>query len=182
MVAHTRLLLEAPIVPTLLRLAAPNIVVMVFLAATNTFDAYFVGWLGPEALAGVSLVFPMMMLMQTMSAGGMGGGVASAIARTLGAGRREDANALMGHALVIALVMAVIFTTGVLWGGPALYRAIGGTGGTLEAALAYSNVVFGGALAFWLLHTLGSLVRGTGNMLLPAVVIVGAGALHLTLS
>lgn len=181
MAARTRLLLEAPILPTLLRLAAPNVVVMVLFAATGTFDAYFVGWLGPEALAGVSLVFPMMMLLQTMSAGGMGGGVASAIARTLGAGRREDANTLVLHALVIALVMAAIFTTGVLWGGPALYRAMGGTGGTLEAALAYSNVVFAGALAFWLLHTLGSIVRGTGNMLLPAAVIVGAGVLHLAL-
>jgi putative MATE family efflux protein len=155
---------------------------MVFSAATSTFDAYFVGWLGPEALAGVSLVFPMMMLLQTMSAGGMGGGVASAIARTLGAGRREDADALVGHALVIALVMSTIFTAGALWGGSTLYRAMGGTGGTLDAALAYSNTVFAGALAFWLLHTLGSIVRGTGNMALPAAVIVAAGAMHLALS
>ena len=46
------------------------------------------GWLGSEALAGVALVFPLIMLMQTMSAGGMGGGVASAVARAVGAGRR----------------------------------------------------------------------------------------------
>ncbi|MBI4609020.1 MAG: MATE family efflux transporter [Candidatus Rokubacteria bacterium] len=181
MAARTRLLLEAPIAPTLLRLAAPNVAVMLLVAATSTFDAYFVGWLGPEALAGVSLVFPVMMLLQTMAAGGMGGGVASAVARALGAGRRDDANALVAHALVIALAMATIFTTGVLRGGPALYRAMGGTGAALEAAVAYSNAIFGGALAFWLLHTLGSVVRGTGNMLLPAAVIVGAGAMHLTL-
>jgi Na+-driven multidrug efflux pump len=75
--------------------------------------------LGPEALAGVSLVFPLVMLMQTMSAGGMGGGVASAVARALCAGRRQDADALVVHALVIACVMATIFTTGALWGGAA---------------------------------------------------------------
>jgi len=68
------------------------------------------------------------MLMQTMSAGGMGGGVASAVARALGAGRRSDANALALHALVIASVMGVLCTTGALWGGPALYRAMGGEG------------------------------------------------------
>ncbi|MBI4639190.1 MAG: MATE family efflux transporter [Candidatus Tectomicrobia bacterium] len=182
MAARTRLLLEGPIAPTLLRLAAPNIVVIVLQSAINTFDAFFVGRLGPEALAGVSLAFPMMMLMQTMSAGGMGGGVASAIARTLGAGRREDANGLVVHALVIALVMASIFTTGLLWGGPALYRAMGGRGGTLEAALAYSNIVFSGALAPWLLNTLASIVRGTGNMLLPAVLVVAGSLVHITLS
>jgi putative MATE family efflux protein len=180
--ARTRRLLEAPIIPTLWRLAAPNIVVMVLQAAINTFDAFFVGWLGPEALAGVSLAFPLMMLMQTMSAGGMGGGVASAIARALGAGRRDDADALALHALIIALAMATLFSTGVLWGGPSIYRAMGGSGPALAAALSYSNVVFGGALASWLLNTLGSIVRGTGNMLFPAVLTTMGGALHLTLS
>src|SRR5215831_12339639 len=92
MARRTRVLLEAPIAPTLLRLAAPNVVVMVVQAAVNAGEAYYIGWLGSEALAGVSLVFPLIMLMQTMSAGGMGGGVASAVARALGAGRRSDAS------------------------------------------------------------------------------------------
>src|SRR5262245_37688229 len=121
--ARTRAMLDGAIAPTLVRLAAPTVLVMTMQAAITTLDGYFIGWLGPEALAGVSLVFPLVMLMQTMSAGGMGGGVASAVARALGAGRRQDANALVLHALLIACVMAALFTTGVLWGGPALYRA-----------------------------------------------------------
>jgi Na+-driven multidrug efflux pump len=129
-------------------------------AVVSTCEMYFVGWLGPEALAGVSLVFPLIMLMQTMSAGGMGGGVASAVARALGAGRRQDADALALHALVIAGVMAALFTTGMLWGGPTLYHLMGGRGDTLAAALLYSQVVFSGALSFWLLNTLASIVRG----------------------
>ena len=83
----TRRLLDGRIAPTLLRLAAPNVVVIVVQAAVSAGEAVFVGWLGADALAGVSLVFPLIMLMQTMSAGGMGGGVASAVARALGAGR-----------------------------------------------------------------------------------------------
>src|SRR5918996_229666 len=132
--AQTRRLLDGPVTPTLLRLAAPNVLVMMLQATVSTLDAVFVGWLGSEALAGVSLVFPLVMLMQTMSAGGMGGGVASAVARALGAGRRSDADALALHALVIASLMGILFTTGALWGGPALYRAMGGTAGTLAAA------------------------------------------------
>ncbi len=50
--ARIRLLLEAPIAPTLLRLAAPNVAVMAAQAAVNACEAYFVGWLGAEALAG----------------------------------------------------------------------------------------------------------------------------------
>ena len=175
MALRTRVLLEAPIAPTLLRLAAPNVVVMVVQAAVNAGEAYYIGWLGSEALAGVSLVFPLIMLMQTMSAGGMGGGVSSAIARALGAGRRDDATALVLHATVIAGVMGVVFTVAMLAGGPALYTAMGGVGGAARAAVAYSNVVFAGAVAVWLFNTLANVVRGSGNMALPAaLVVVGA--------
>jgi len=179
---RTRLLLEAPIASTLLRLAAPNVVVIAVQAALNVLEAVYIGWLGRDALAGVALVFPLIMLMQTMSAGGMGGGVASAVARALGGGRRRDADALVLHAVVIALVFGSAFSLGMLAGGPRLYHAMGGTDEALAAALTYSNVVFAGAIAFWLFNTLGAVLRGAGNMLLPAVVVVGGGPLVIVLS
>jgi putative MATE family efflux protein len=179
---RTRLLLEGPVAPTLLRLAAPNVLVMVLQAAVSTLDAVFVGWLGSDALAGVSLVFPLVMLMQTMSAGGMGGGVASAVARALGGGRRADADALVVHALLIALVMGAAFTFVLGMAGPALYAAMGGTGPVLDSAVLYSRVLFGGAIAYWLFNTLGSAIRGTGNMALPASVMLASGLLYLVLS
>lgn len=179
---RTRRLLEGPVAPTLLQLAAPNVLVMVLQAAVSTLDAVFVGWLGSDALAGVALVFPLVMLMQTMSAGGMGGGVASAVARALGAGRRADANALVAHACVIALVMTACFTLLLGFGGPALYHAMGGRSGALEAAVLYSRVLFGGALSYWLFNTLGSVIRGTGNMSLPALVMVGSSVLYMALA
>jgi len=179
---RTRLLLEGPVAWTLLRLAAPNVLVMVLQAAVSTLDAVFVGWLGSDALAGVSLVFPLVMLMQTMSAGGMGGGVASAVARALGGGRRADADALVMHAIVIAAVMAAAFTLLLGVGGPAIYHAMGGRGAALASAVVYSHIVFGGAPAYWLFNTLGSVIRGTGNMALPASVMVASGILYLALS
>jgi putative MATE family efflux protein len=182
MSARTKRLLEAPVASTLLRLAAPNVLVMVLQAVVTTMDAVFVGWLGAEALAGVSLVYPLVMLMQTMSAGGMGGGVSSAVARALGAGRRREAEALAAHAALIALGMAALFTTALLLGGPAVYRAMGGTGPALEAALTYSHVMFGGAVVFWLLNTLSSIVRGTGTMALPAAVTTTSALIYLALA
>src|SRR5881628_2548515 len=142
---RTRLLLEGSIVGTLLRLAAPNVLVMLAQAAVGLIETYFIAKLGTDALAGVTLVFPVLMLMQMMSAGAMGGGISSAIARALGGGRRADADALVLHALVISTVLGVLFMTGILAGGRALYRALGADGGSLDAALAYSNIVFGGA-------------------------------------
>src|SRR3989442_5825613 len=81
--ARTRVLLEGPIVSTLLRLATPNVLVMFVQASLGLIETYFVGKLGTDALAGVELVFPVLMLMQMMSAGAMGGGISSAIARAL---------------------------------------------------------------------------------------------------
>src|SRR6266516_276567 len=81
---RTRVLLEAPIVPTLLRLGMPNVLIMLAQAAVGLVETYFIGKLGTDALAGVALVFPLVMLMQMMSAGAMGGGIASSIARAPG--------------------------------------------------------------------------------------------------
>src|SRR5579871_4920439 len=150
--ARTRLLLEGPIAPTLLRLAAPNVLVMLVQSSVGLIETYFVGKLGTAALAGVALVFPVVMLMQMMSAGAMGGGISSAIARALGAGRSADANALALHALAIGLGIGVAFTLTVIGGGPWLYCAMGGEGASLAAALAYSNVVFAGAILLWIFN------------------------------
>src|SRR6266852_440003 len=125
---RTRMLIEAPIAATLVRLAAPNVLVMVAQASVGLIETYFVGRLGTDALAGVSLVFPAVMLMQMMSAGAMGGGISSAIARALGAGRRADADALVLHALIIAMVFGVIFTVALLGGGRWFYGVMGGSG------------------------------------------------------
>src|SRR6266853_1044443 len=167
---RTRALLEAPIARTLLRLAAPNMLVMVAQAAAGLVETYFIGKLGTDALAGVALVFPVVMLMQMMSAGAMGGGISSSIARALGGGRRADADALALHALVIALGFGGAFMIAVLGGGRWLYQAMGGSGASLDAASIYSNWVFAGAVLVWLFNSLASVIRGTGNMALPAVV------------
>ena len=179
---RTRLLLEAPIAPTLLRLGAPNVLVMLAQAGVGLIETYFVGKLGTDALAGMARVFPAVMLMQMTSAGAMGGGIASAIARALGARRRDNADALVLHALLIAAVFALAFMVTVVAGGRWLYTRMGGSGGALDAAMVYSNWVFGGALLVWLFNTLSAVIRGAGNMALPAYVTVAGAVLLLPLS
>src|SRR5271154_1450080 len=132
-------ILTGPVLPTLLRLALPTMTVLIAQTAVNIAEAYYVGYLGTDALAGVALVFPVFMLMTMMSNGGLGSGVASAVARATGAGRKDDANALVLHAMVIAVIVGAIFTIGTHWGGPALYRSLGGREGALDAAVKYSN-------------------------------------------
>ena len=175
---RTRELLHGEIVPTLLRLAWPNILVMLAQASTGLIETWWVSRLGTEALAGMALVFPIVMLMQMVSAGAMGGGISSAVARALGAGRRDEADALVLHAIIVNVAFGAFFSTLMLVFGSWIYRALGGTGGELQTALSYSNVVFAGNILLWLMNALASVIRGTGNMLVPALVIC-AGVVFL---
>jgi putative MATE family efflux protein len=179
---RTRLLLEAPIARTLLRLATPNVLVMVVQASVGLIETSFIGKLGTEALAGVALVFPVVMLMQMMSAGAMGGGISSAVARALGAGRRADAEALVLHALAISVAFGLVFMLAGLGGGRWLYGAMGGSGRALTAALTYSNVVFAGALLVWIFNALANVIRGTGNMAISALVTCAGAAVLIPVS
>jgi putative MATE family efflux protein len=179
---RTRALIEGPIVATLVRLAAPNMLVMLAQTSVGLIETYFVGKLGTDALAGVALVFPVVMLMQMMSAGAMGGGISSAIARALGAGRQADADALALHALVIAVVFGLTFTIALLTSGRALYALMGGSGASLAAAMTYSTVVFAGAILVWLFNSLANVIRGTGNMMVPATVTCAGVVVLIPLS
>jgi putative MATE family efflux protein len=175
---RTRVLLHGAIVPTLLGMAWPNVLVMFAQAATGLIETWFVAKLGTDALAGMALVFPGVMLMQMISAGAMGGGISSAIARALGAGRRDEADSLVMHALVITVVLGTSFSLIMLAFGRPIYRALGGEGGELDAAVSYSNVVFAGNVLLWVMNGLANVVRGTGNMLVPASVVC-AGVVFL---
>ena len=104
---RTRMLLHGPIVPTLLKMAWPNILVMSAQASTGLIETWWVSHLGTDALAGMALVFPGFMMMQMLSGGAMGGGISSAIARALGGGRRDDADALVLHAIIINLTIEI---------------------------------------------------------------------------
>ncbi|MBV9560782.1 MAG: MATE family efflux transporter [Bradyrhizobium sp.] len=168
-------LLTGPILPTLLKLALPTVTVLVAQTAVNIAEAYYVGFLGTGALAGAALVFPIFMLMTMMSNGGLGSGVASAVARAVGAGRRNDADALLFHAVVLAIVFGGLFTLGATLGGPLLYRTLGGSGDALAAAITYSNYLFAGAVPVWIVNLQAAALRGSGNVKVPALVtLVGA--------
>ncbi len=179
---RTRVLLEAPIGRTIVRLALPNVVVMVVQAAIGLIETYFIAKLGTDALAGLALVFPVQMLIVMISAGAMGGGILSAVARALGSGRGHDANALVWQAVWIAVGLGALTSIIVLASGTLLYSWMGGRNGSLAAALIYSNVVFAGAIPLWLFNSLAAVIRGTGNMFVPAAVTAIGAAILIPLS
>jgi putative MATE family efflux protein len=172
-------LLTSPILPTLLKLAIPNTVAMFGSALVAVAETSYIGRLGTVPLAAIALVFPFTMLTQMMSAGAMGGGVSSAISRALGAGNRDRAAVLALHAAMIGVCGGIFFTAMMLLFGRQFFSALGGRGSVLEQASSYSNVLFSGAIAIWLVNTLASVVRGTGDMKIPSATLIAVAAIQI---
>jgi putative MATE family efflux protein len=172
-------LLRGPIFPTLLRLSIPNMVAMGMAVLVAVAETYYVGRLGTSSLAAMALVFPLAMLTQMMSNGAMGSGVSSAISRALGAGDKDKASALAVHAIVIGGVMGVLYSLLLVLCGGVFYRWLGGQGEVLSIATGFGRVLFSGAVLVWLCNTLASVVRGTGNMQWPSVVIFAASIVQI---
>src|SRR5947199_1206119 len=139
-------LLEGRILPTLLRLAWPNVVALSAGVCVVVAETSYIGRLGVESLAAMALVFPFVILTMTMSGGAMGGGVSSAIARALGAGDVERASRLASHALLIGVCFGLAFTLIMLMFGPALLQLLGGRGNVLAQSVGYIRIFFGGVV------------------------------------
>ena len=174
--ARRERLLNGPIVPTLLGLAAPMVLVLTMQATINLVETHFIGRLGVEPLAGTALVFPVIVLMQMVSSGGLGGGISSTIARAIGAGEPDRAAALAGRGLALALVCGLACSALGLALGPAVYRGLGGSAAMLAAAEHYSNTIFAGAVLIWGSNALASSLRGSGEMAATAAIILVAAA------
>ena len=155
---------------------------MVVQSSIGLIETYFIAKLGTDALAGMALVFPILMLVQMVSGRGNGrrhplGGRPRARpgparpGRRIGLARGGDRGGL-GIATTLAALLA----------GPALYRLMGGSGGSLAAATTYSDVVFAGAILLWLFNSLAAIIRGAGNMTMPASVTATGAVVLIPLS
>src|SRR5215208_4292174 len=116
--ARTKLLLEGPVLPTLLRLAAPNVLNLLAFVGVITFDGFFLGRIGTDALAGASLAFPWVMLVLQTTNSGMGAGVSSAVARYSRAAQ---------NLLTLTLPLAEVIAAGRLREIPGVAEALAAT-------------------------------------------------------
>jgi len=162
-------LLALPPLRAIVRLAMPTTGVMLIAATSNVLYTYYVSRLGADAIAAVSLVFPISLLAITAMTGGIGAGAASAVARALGAGQLRGAAAIAEHALFLAFTLGVLFALGMLFGAARLFTLMGGNGSVLTLATMFARVLFGGAMISFVAAMFDSIMRGEGNVRIPAL-------------
>jgi Na+-driven multidrug efflux pump len=176
--SRSHMLLEQPIAPTIMRLAIPNAIVMTVQILIGLLEVYFVSRLGMDALAGVAPVFPLVSLVLAVAQGAIGGGFVTTVARALGTGRIDAASDYAWYAVALGVPLGLATTAVMVVLGPSLYGHMGISGNALAIAVSYSSTIFAGAIPIWLFNLLMAVIRGTGNLQVP-VIVVGAGALIL---
>ncbi|MCH8506209.1 MAG: hypothetical protein LAT50_18085, partial [Ectothiorhodospiraceae bacterium] len=180
--SRTEQMLSARPLPLILGLAAPNAIAFLVQATVSMTEVWYIGRLGTGALAAIALMFPALMLMQMLANGAIGGAVSSSVARALGRGGQAQAEALIWHALVIALVAGALFW--VLWslGGGLLLHRLDAPAAVIVEAIRYGNILFAGCVSIWLMGLLAAVFRGMGEMRFPALVMVLGAGVQIPLS
>lgn len=180
--ARTTAMLQAPPGPLLIKMATPNAIAFIIQGFVMMGEVWFIGQLGTSALAAIALAFPLLMLIQTMSGGAVGGAVTSSIARAMGAGDLARAEKLLWHALAVALCGSLLFLALYLTFGKSLLIFLGGAGIALDQARDYCLVLFCGGLFIWLMGIVGAIFRGMGDMKFPAMLMIVGALVQVPLS
>ena len=167
-------LIGGPIIRTMLSLSLPptaSTLVQLFVALAQV---HYVGLLGIEPLAALTLVAPLVLAMQLLSAADVGGAISAATARARGANETDDLQRLVLYAVACSLFLGLLFATIEYLGGRALYRLLGGNGRVLEEAVSYGRIVFCGGVLMWMTNLLAATLRGRGETFAPSVIIMAS--------
>lgn len=161
-------------------LSFPTMIAFALQTSFNVIDTIFVGRLGGDAIAAVSIVFPVVILMIALGSG-TGVGAASLIARYLGTKNKREAGRVAEHAVLIALFFSILFgLMGWSFAKP-LFILIGATPSVLSLAMSYSQWIFGFGGFIFIFITISNILRGEGDAKTPMKYMIVSVLLNIIL-
>jgi len=155
----------------LFHFSGPAIVASVVGSSYNLVDAIFVGRLGPEALASLTVVFPLMMIFFSIG-GATGEGAASLISRRLGAGDQEGANRGAGVTITLVILLGLLMPAICLPGLESLLRLFGATESVLPFANSYMSILTIFAVVEFFPVVTSTIVRAEGRPVLASTAMI----------
>lgn len=174
--------LDSTDIPRLLRkLSIPATIGMVVNALYNLVDTIFIGQgVGPDAIGGLAIAFPIQMIIMSI-AFMVGIGAASAISRSLGEKNEEKANAIVGNAYLLCILLSGIFVGIGLYKTDALLYLFGATDTLLVYARDYIRIIFIGSVPFAFVMTSNNIIRAEGNAKESMIIMVIGTGLNIIL-
>lgn len=146
------------------QIALPMSIGMFFNTMFNVVDTFCAGWLGTEALAALSLSFPVFFFVFAFGSG-IAQGTTALLSNSLGGGNAKDARRVFAQALLFVIIAGVILSFIGWMAAPWLFRQLGAEGGYLGTALAYMNVILAGGVFVLLPMVINAALSAEGNTL-----------------
>jgi putative MATE family efflux protein len=169
-----------PIIPLLFKLAIPSILSMFIQSMYNVVDSIFVARLSEEALAALSLAFPIQMA-QIAVAVGTGVGASSLISRSLGRGDQKGAEKAASHVLLLAIVYGAIAALIGIFLPKNLIGMFTDDLLLIDYGARYIGIILIGATAMYIPMIANSILRGEGNTFLPMVTMLIGSVMNIIL-
>ncbi|MDW7740454.1 MAG: MATE family efflux transporter [Bacillota bacterium] len=171
---------EDSIVRLLIRFSVPAITGMLVMATYNIVDTIFVGMLGSEAIAALSIAFPFQMLLGAVAIG-TGVGAASLISRALGANQQDLARRVVGQVIGLSLLFGLIIAFLGLFSLEPILVLFGATPDIIGLTGEYVSVITTGSVMFFLIMGLNNMVRGVGHPTLSMKVMIISAIINIIL-
>ncbi len=150
-------------IPSLIRaIAVPASIGFFFNTMFNVVDTYYGGQLSTEALAALSLSFPVFFMIIALGSG-ISTGTTALISNAIGEGDRERASEYIGQAISFTTLLGIIMTVIGLLISPFLFKILGARGSYLAIGLSYMNVILLGTVFFLLIYTFNAILTAQGD-------------------
>lgn len=155
-----------PILPTLLKLSWPIVIGQGMHLMYQLADTFWVGRLGPEYLAAISLSFPLLFIVYSMGAGFSVAGVAL-VSQYTGAEKPKMASRATGQIFVVAILISIFFTAAALYFSETMFILIGAEEEVLPLALEYFRIYVSGIPIIFIYYIFSSVLEGIGDTITP---------------
>lgn len=156
----------APILPLIIKMSLPAMFSMIIQALYNIVDSMYVSQLSENALAAVSMVYPVQILNAAVSVG-TGVGIASLISRRLGEKRLDAAQNAACHGVLLANLGYLLFFFFGIFGSSKFCRSFGAAEEIVLPATRYCTIVCIGSVSVFNAIAGERIMQASGNMMLP---------------
>jgi len=151
-----------PIPGLIAKLAIPASIGMFFNTMYNVVDTWFSGLISTEAIAALSLSFPVFFVILAIGFG-ISTGTTALIANALGAGDEKEAQLYAVQSVSFTIILSLLLSMLGLFSAPFLFRVLGADGTYLAVSLSYINIIFYGLVFFSLTFVLNAILTAQGD-------------------
>ena len=177
---HTERLGTAPLASLLVKLSLPGMAATIAISLYNIVDTFWVSRLGYEAIAALTIVFPYQIL--TMAVGlGTGTGIGALVSRYFGEKNIKATNLAAGQVFFLSIFWGMVFLMPAILFPDKILVAFGATEDIMKFAHTYLVVTSFGAMANVFVLLAGSLIRGSGDIIKPTIMMITSSVLNIIL-